>query len=516
MSLSMSTARFLPVLLLFLGISTGACAGGQVRNELELEEAKRRAQAGEERGWTSLERTVRSNDADADPELQKKALAAIGSIKAPRAELTLKENLSNRLLRGEAAAGWINQRNDANKDQIDAILIESARNNARDFSGLSKEEIRALGATDHPEAVRLLKQQIGKDPNKDELAVEALGKIIHRRSRSAIDALPELQYAGLQPGILPFPQKVMHIGSLWGATISVEEIKGNETAETTEPAAKESPDDLDPEKVLLQFLSGDGLPEVKDKAVQSIASGHESGSAYLLKLAARRSLPFKARVAILDYLTRYAVNAQDKSMINKFYALRRSSAGDRQFVASIDLSLRLLGNAFGRAIATGTVRYTRAVTTDGFESLPKETDIITLKQKPYPEYSGADVRTNLKKALKYYHLDPAMAERMQRRVSELLNQPENRESPERNLIFAALGRLYPDKDFYVLKKQGQDAFAKPGYFTTTLRLVTASQRGKSWQIAALQRLWSLSYNEADLIRQIYLRDGKLLQQRMRL
>ena len=352
----------------------------------------------------------------------------------------------------------------------------------------------------------------------DELAVEALGKIIHRRSRSAIDALPELQYAGLTPGIFPFPEKVMHIGSLWGATISVEEIKGADTpGEAMEPAPKESPDDLDPEKVLLQFLSGDGMPEVKDKAVQSIASGHESGSAYLLKLAARRSLPLKARVAILDYLTRYAVNAQDKSMINKFYALRRSSAGDRQFVASIDLSLRLLGNAFGRAIATGgTVRYTRAVTTDGYEGLPKETDIITLKQKPYPEYSGADVRTNLKKALKYYHLDPAMAERMQRRVSELLNQPENRESPERNLIFAALGRLYPDKDFYVLKKQGQDAFAKPGYFTTTLRIVTASQRGKSWQIAALQRLWSLSYSEADLIRQIYLRDGKLLQQRMRL
>lgn len=513
----MSTARFLPVLLLFLVVSSVACAGGQVRNDLELDEAKRRAQAGEERGWISLERTVKAPDADSDGEMPKKALAAIGSIKAPRAEAILKEFLSHRQLRGEAATGWINQRTEANKDQIDATLVESTRNNARDFSGLSKDEIRALGATDHPEAVRLLKQQIGKDPNKDELAVEALGKILHRRSRSAVEALREFRQAKLRPGILAVPNNVTAIGSLWGATISVEEIKGAESgAETAEAEVKESPDDLDPEKVLLQFLAGDGQPEVKDKAVQGIASGHESGSAYLLKLAAKRSVPLKARVAILDYLTRYAVNAQDKSMINKFYALRRSSAGDRKFVVSIDLSLRLLGNAFGRAIATGTVRYTRAVSTDGYDSLPKETDIITLKQKPYPEYSGADVRTNLKKALKYYHLDPTMAERMQRRVDELLNAPENKQSPERNLIFAALGRLYPDKDFYVLKKQGQDAFGKPGYFTTTLRLVTASQRGKSWQIAALQRLWSLSYNEADLIRQIYLRDGKLLQQRMRL
>ena len=517
MSPSMSTARFLPVLLVFLGIFTGACAGGQVRNDLELEEAKRRAQAGEERGWISLERTAKNPDADSDGEMAKKALAAIGSIKAPRAEAILKEFLAHRQMRGEAAAGWINQRTEANRDQIDATLVESTRNNAREFSGLSKEEIRALGATDHPEAVRLLKQQIGKDPNKDELAVEALGKILHRRSRSAIGILREIRQATLAPGDRVEHADLITIGSLWGANISVEEIKGAETgSEPAEPEAKESPDDLDPEKVLLQFLAGDGQPEVKDKAVQSIASGHESGSAYLLKLAAKRSIPFKARVAILDYLTRYAVNAQDKSMINKFYALRRSSAGDRRFVASIDLSLRLLGNAFGRAIATGTARYTRAVSADGYDSLPKETDIITLKQKPYPEYSGADVRTNLKKALKYYRLDPAIAERMQRRVNDLLNAPENKQSPERNLIFAALGRLYPDKDFYVLKKQGQDAFGKPGYFTTTLRLVTASQRGKSWQIAALQRLWSLSYNEADLIRQIYLRDGKVLQQRMRL
>ncbi len=517
MSLSMSAARIFPVFALILGLATVACAGGQLRSDMELETAKRRAQAGEERGWVSLERTVKGGDADADLEMQKKALAAIGSIQSPRAEATLRENLSNRQLRGEAAAGWIHQRTDANKDQIDAVLIEAARNNARDFSGLSKEEIRALGATDHPEAVRLLKQQIGKDPNKDEIAVEALGKILHRRSRSAIEALPALKYAEINPGILPFPDTATHVGSLWGANISIEEIKGTDAAaEGEESAPKDSPEDLDPEKVLLQYLTGDGPPEVKDKAVQSIASGHESGSAYLLKLAAKRSLPLKARVAILDYLTRVAVNAQDRSMVNKFYALRRSSAGDRRFVASIDLSLRLLGSAFGRPIATGAVRYTRAVTTDGYDSLPKETDVITLKQKPYPEYSGADVRTNLKKALKYYRLDPSLAERMQRRVSDLLNQPENKQSPERNLIFAALGRLYPDKDFYVLKKQGQEAFAKPGYFTTTLRLVTASQRGRSWQIAALQRLWSLSYNEADLIRQIYLRDGKLLQQRMRL
>lgn len=519
----MGKACFYPVVAVLMALASLNCAGGQVRNDLELEEAKRRAAANEDRGWTSLERTIRQKEEDADVEMQKKALAAVGTIKLPRAEIILKENLSNRLLRGEAAAGWINQRNDTNKEQIDAALIESTSSNAREYSGLSREEIKALGETDHPEAVRLLKQQIGRDANKDETAVEALGKILKRRTKSAAESWHLIKSARLDPGILPvrraseplLPSEWRGAASLWAATVTIDEIKGAEDAAAA-PAEtpKENPDDLDPEKVLLQFLQGDAGSEVKDKAVQSIAAGHESGTAYLLKLAGKRSLHLNTRVAILDYLTRYAVNAQDRSMINKFYALRRHAGGDRKFIASIDLSLRLLGNAFGRAIGGGTVR--RSVPTDGYDHLQKETDIVSLKQRPYPGYSAADVRTNLKKALTHYRLDPAISDRMQRRVTELLNEPDNKQSPERNLIFAALGRLYPDRDFYVLKKQGQEAFAKPGYFTTTLRLVTASQRGKSWQIAALQRLWSLSYNEADLIRQIYLRDGKLLQQRMRL
>ena len=283
--------------------------------------------------------------------------------------------------------------------------------------------------------------------------------------------------------------------------------------EAAEAEAASSPDDNDPEKVLLDFLAGGGNADVKDRAVQSIADAHPPGVPYLLALAAKRSVPVKSRIAIVDYLTRLAVNTQDKSMINKFINLR-PRAGNAQLVSSINLSLRVLGSAFGRVTGGGVVY--RSVPSDGYEPLPKETDVVSLVQRPYPGYSSADVKTNLKKALTYYRLDDRLTERMQSRVRDLLNLPQNKESPERNLIFSALGRLYPDRDFYVLRKQGQDAFAKPGYFTTTLRLITASARGRSWQIAALQRLWGLTYNEADLIRQIYLRDGKLLQQRMRL
>lgn len=491
-------------LSLFLGVfmafSAIACAGRQIRNDLELEEAARRAAAGEESGWRALENTVRSRDEEPDVEMQKRALAEIGKIKSPRGEHVLRENLNNRFLRGEAAAGLANQRTDANKVQIDALLVEAAGKNAREFSGLTREEIKALGETENPDAVRLLKQQIGRDPNKDEITVESLGKILKRKTQSYY-----------QP--LDFSLQLGQAASTGGGGLNVETILSSEGKEAAETEAAPSPDDNDPEKVLIQFLAGGGSADVKDRAVQSIADAHPPGVAYLLGLAARRSVPVQSRIAIVDYLTRLAVNTQDKSMINKFINLR-ARAGNAQLVSSINLSLRVLGSAFGRATGGGVVY--RSVPSDGYEPLPKETDVVSLVQRPYPGYSSADVKTNLKKALTYYRLDDRLAERMQNRVRDLLNLPQNKESPERNLIFSALGRLYPDRDFYVLRKQGQDAFAKPGYFTTTLRLVTSSARGRSWQIAALQRLWGLTYNEADLIRQIYLRDGKLLQQRMRL
>ncbi|MFO1524446.1 MAG: hypothetical protein U1F16_00580 [Turneriella sp.] len=510
MTLITGKLRFYASLTLILSLIGSACAGGQIRTDMELEEAARRAAAGEESGWRSLERTLRIKDEDADLEMQKKALTAAGRIKSPRAEALCRENLNHRQLRGEAAYGLVHQRNEANKDQIDAALVEAARRNAQEYGGLTRDEIRALGESDHPEAVRLLKQQIGRDPNKDEATVEALGKILLRKGKTAVDAVNPQRLATIM-AVVPGGVAL----SLIAANISVEDISTS-TGEASSEPEKESPDDLDPEKVLLQFLASDASPEVKDKAVQSVAAAHGGGSAYVLKLAARRNLPVGARISLVDYLTRFAVNNQDRSMINKFYALKRSAAGQPKLIASINLSIRLMGSAFGRAVATGGGRVYRVVESDGYDPLPKETDVISLKQRPYPGYSGADVKTNLKKALTYYRLDPSISERMQRRVSELLNEKDKKQSPERNLIFAALSRLYPDKDFYVLKKQGQDAFGKPGYFTTTLRLVTASQRGRSWQIAALQRLWNLSANEADLIRQIYLRDGKLLQQRMRL
>lgn len=472
------------------------CGARQVRNDNELEKAARRAAANEETGWLALEGTVRSQDEDADVEMQKKALREVGKISSPRAQALLSENLTNRFMRAEAVQGLMQQRDEGNRAQIDRAVVGAARSNAQEFSGLTREEIRALGEMDDPEAVRLLRQQIGRDANKDELVVESLGKILLRQKRSW--------------QLLPQGNELVSLVLSGAGQLQL----GNSDAGKAETPTPTAGDDADPEKVLLEFLATDAAAEVKDKAVESIVAAHGGKADYVLAIAAKGSQPAVVRIAIIDYLTRYAVNNRDRAMVWRFVALRRRST-DRKVAASIELSIRVLSSAFGTTVAAG--RSSQGISiTDTYDPLPKEADIITLQQKPYPEYSAADVKTNLKKALRHYQLDTALAERMQRRVSDLLNLPENRQSSDRNLVFAALGRLYPQKDFYVMKEQGQDAFAKPGYFTTTLRLVTSSARGKSWQIAALQRVWGLTYAEADMLRQIYLRDGKLLQQRMRL
>jgi hypothetical protein len=104
-----------------------ACSGRQIRTDQDLETAAKQAAAGKESGWQSLEGTVRNNGDDQDLEYQKRALTEIGKIQSPRGELILKENLTHRQLRGEAAQGLIHQRNEANKSQIDAALVESGR-----------------------------------------------------------------------------------------------------------------------------------------------------------------------------------------------------------------------------------------------------------------------------------------------------------------------------------------------------------------------------------------------------
>jgi len=496
--------------LFLAAICAGHCAARQVKTDLELEEAAKQAAKGEDSGWVALEKTVRATDAEPDLEMQKKALVEVGKIPSPRGVILLKENATNRNLRGEAIGGLAAQRNPSNAAEIDNTIVEASTKNAQQYGGLTRDEIKALGDSDHPDAVKLLKEQMGRDPNKDELAIDSLGKILKRRKKISWFS-PQNAMAILGAANLSFDEEPT------GAKPAAATPTSNASA-LPEAAPAPIADENDPESVLLGYLAGDGSADTKDRAVQSILAAHPPGVDYALSLASQPKVPLKARIALIDYLTRHAVNNQDRSIVDKFMKLRQRSARDAEFVASIDLSLRVLSNAFNLAIATpqpGRRTY-RTVTRAEYERLEREADVISLKERPYPEYSGADVKTNLKKALRYYSLDSRLADRMQSHVSDLLNLPENRQSPERNLIFSALTRLAPKQDFYVLKKHGQDAFAKPGYFTTTLRLLTASARGRSWQIAALQRVWGLSYNEADKIRQIYLRDGRLLMQRMRL
>jgi hypothetical protein len=106
--------------------------------------------------------------------------------------------------------------------------------------------------------------------------------------------------------------------------------------------------------VLLNFIAGSAGADAKDRAVQNIAAAHEPGTDYLLNLAGQSRVQLGARIAILDYLTRQAVNTQDKGMIDRFYALRSRSVRDGAFVASIDLYLRRICNWQWRIIWLGT------------------------------------------------------------------------------------------------------------------------------------------------------------------
>ncbi|MBV6492569.1 MAG: hypothetical protein LDLANPLL_00564 [Turneriella sp.] len=466
-----------------------ACTARQVRDETELQRAVRLAQAGDESGWRTLESTVRSDSADLY--LRKTALSEIGKIQSPRGEPILKEYLQDRSLRGEAALGLVGQRGDNNKQEIDQLIVSSTEANLKAYNSLTKEEIRALGETDHPHSVRILREQLRRDPSKDGEVLDALGRILVRRKKALYNPMD-------------FSHGIGQKATFETETIMSSGDKVNETA-TPEDAAAD-----DPEKVLLEYLAGDGDSETKDRAVVGIQVAHPPGITYILNLIGSSKTPVKARLAIIDYLTRLAVNTQDKSMIKKLTVVR-ARAKNAQVVRSINLSLLVLNRAFG-----GRSTYYGSAAPKVTPPPVSVREEATLKQKPYIGTSAADVKTNLKRAFAYYHLDEQLLERMSSRVRALLNAPENKELAERNLIFVALGRLYPDRDYYVLKAQGQDAFSKPGYFTTTLQLVTASSRGRAWQVALLQRLWGLTANEADLLRQIYLRDGKILRQRMRL
>ena len=274
-------------------------------------------------------------------------------------------------------------------------------------------------------------------------------------------------------------------------------------SKTEKPTAGDSA-----ENALLEILASDAPIESKRKAADELYTAYAPESrSKLLAIMSNNKQPPATRTAILDYLTQQSIERNDRSMLHDFVQVKRQISHDRNFIPELNISLKILAEKFDEKI-TNYPPIASAST--------QRRNVSTISEKPLASHSTGSVRENLKLVLRHYHLPPEMDQRIEKRLHELLNAEKYAQSSDRNLLFAALRRLYPNEDFYVLKSRGQKAIEIPGYFSSTLRLLTTSKRSPDWQVVALQRLWNLSFTEADKIRQIYLRDGKLLSARLRL
>lgn len=473
-----STGLFLFLLLIL------DCSTRQIRTNEDLTEATKRAAAEDKDSWDLLEKSLNPQETEPNRELQKKVLAEIGKIPSENSQRIIASKLRDPALRTEAASALIQQRNGKNNRAIDQALIESTQANIQQYGFLTVDEIVALGEVDDPRAVEILKSQSGKDLTLNAAVIESLGKIMRRQMHAQVT------------------------GNAFGANtpkLSFEDPE--QTSKNAEPATGDSA-----EKALLEILASDAPIESKRKAADELYTAYSPGArSKLLKLMTNRKQPFVLRTAILDYLTQQSLDRNDRSMLQDFVNAKKQLLYDKNFIAELNVSLKMLAEKFEEKSidyhSVGFVAVSR-------NAVSKE--VITISEKPLTSRSAGSVRENLKLVVRHYHLPPDIDQRIEKRLNDLLNADKNSQSADRNLLFAALRRLYPNEDFYVLKSRGQKAIDTPGYFSTTLRLVTASKRSRDWQVVALQRLWNLNFAEADKIRQIYLRDGKLLSARLRL
>lgn len=504
--------------VILISIVMQACQGMQVRDRETLNPVAEKARAGNETAVKALERTL---EQPVDESLKKEVLSEMGTVKTPRAREVLKQKLADNQLRGAAALAYSRQKDGTNDTEIDSDLTSSLQDNQLKYGTLTNEEIQVLGDTSDARAIKLLKSQLGINRENDALVIQALAKQLQRglstRVVTPADPAPKKE----EP-VITEPAEVIE---------KTTDTPVEKPAPAVQPLAEEdfipAIDDIDldgkgdsedeetAEQVLREYTESDAPDELKDLALDAIYQAYkEEGRAHLLSLAENPEYSLVSRRSILMFLARKAKAQGDSSLVTELQTLRKKYKKQKDFVREIDSAIALLKDLPAPAekpvVTTVTKKSSgrrKSYVADKEPSLPK---------KNFAHKNQANVRHNLQSTLLYYGLSQGVINRMDSRVQKLLIDPAYQNNSERNLIFVTLEKLYPGQDYFTLKKYGRTAFDTPWYFTTTLKLVTRSGRGKNWQVAAISRLWGLTTHEATVIRSLYLKEGKSLAGKMKL
>jgi len=480
------TILFLAVLVVLT-----RCNSVKVKDEPTLTTASELANKGNKNAWEEMEKALAAPPPEKEPDLHSKIFERLSVMDPQKALPILEPYLTDRIEKKRAGAlsAWSRQLSRQPSQANSAKLLAAIASNQKTYSILLPEEIQALSEMDGPEALAILKEELNANRGNRELVVQALGKILSREvagRRMPVDSKPEVPAEEDTPSVPEAPLET-------GEGLTEEDIMGYI------PAATEKGDGEN-------FYSS--LPESEKILIDAIAAEDDSG----LDLLVLRNIQAAWGTEWEDH---FASLYQEKSFVSSlrgrillFWAQRT----ERDKLAEA-AKLRKQYKPAGEDLKPYILQAISIL-----EGKTPEEILAELTSPPKPKVAKRSVVLPAKpvaelRRVPWFGRRHSVADSVWPNVdvhtATLLRQYGENPSPESRLVYSALSKIHPSKDYYQLLQIERPLYERRFLFYL-LSMIEGSRRSAEWKVYAIQKTLGLSAAESRHLLDGFKREGRLL------
>lgn len=458
----------------FFAILILSCKSGPIRESEKIKKTAESARAGNANAKKALLENLNPQH-NLPPEVQAETLSELGPLSQdPEVKQKVRPLLHHEdpEVRTNALKLWISQK--PTSEEITDILLT----NGQKFSELTSYEYSLFSETTDIRLLEILKNHLGKNRQLDITILETVGKIL-KKNFTPKQTSPSLPAD-------PKPQEFRDIFEEFLPTLEKGGIEND--------IAKKAED------ILLNYAANSKEEELSQKALLEYEEATSPfGYELLLEKLGDRMLSQSLRLAILNYLEKKEKERKEKKLAKVLRKIKIWFSYEPEY-------LQRIHEVLGEFISKKLPEKPKETLEPGKETKKKnlvfKSKLTIQEKKKFGKLSDLE---KLRFLFKKYSLPKDLPENIESHLKAILQDSSSGAS---RLLFACLSALYPQANYFELKKKSQESFFGFSFFNEVMQRIIQPQWPLTWQNLATQKIWGVSPQEAKILRMMYLYEFK--------
>ena len=480
------------IILAILFWASAGCRSSQVIvDRPTYQNAINKIKKGDKKAWQYIEDALAKEPPEKQKNLHTMILQDLGGRKYMNARTLLNKYAKNSDVkkRGVSIEALAKHLEYGSRADVEKELVSIIRANTSSTKSILNEEIAALAMITSSDSVSILKGFLGKNEEQDSLIIEAIGgQLVNEKQGQENEPEPDASE----------PEE----NSSPAGSDKTPEEKG--TGEP-EDEGQRAPEGYQREQVLLDYLKTEASFDLKKLTLNSLYNAYRPhGQTRLLNIIRDRRMPASTRILTIRYLVEKNLSGQERGLAPHLRNLYFDSPGEVALKENLVVQIAKLEN---KSPVKVLQELRRIIWQDEWRL-----ELRRMKKKAYRNYIASLKRMSARKALfkvlRSRGVKSSTLNKMHVSLKETAAKEEWRIRAEGRFLYAALKKMYPKRNYYELNTLGEKSLHIRKLFTTIMKIVLQTYKADTLQVIAVQKVFRIERTEAQLVRDVYLRNKK--------